>query len=156
RAAQSTAALDAGWRAVTAREPGWASVRLDVPRPGETTAELTVQHGGRGRPDLRRNARVGLADGAVVALTTFDDESRGRRIRSWLRWIHTGEAGGIAGQAVAALASAGALLLVWTGWALAWRRFVRSRRRSHAAPSVPVSHRPPRRPQTDTLEEMTP
>ncbi|HEX6736709.1 MAG TPA: PepSY domain-containing protein, partial [Vicinamibacteria bacterium] len=51
------------------------------------------------------------------------------RLRSWMRWIHTGEAGGWPGQAVAGLASAGGALLVWTGLALAWRRWRAWRRR---------------------------
>lgn len=149
------AALDAGWRRVAARHPGWTSLRLDLPEPGDAAAELTVQHGGRGRPDLRRRVRLGLADGAVLAVTTLADESRGRRLRSWLRWIHTGEAGGLPGQALAALASAAAVVLTWTGWALAWRRLVPRRRRA-PAPHAPRSatEGPPRRRERDSLEEV--
>jgi uncharacterized iron-regulated membrane protein len=167
RAAESTAApaaapafdpaaLDAGWRSVAAREDGWTSLRLDLPEAGDAAADLTVQHGGRGRPDLRRRVRLDLADGEVLEVTTLADESRGRRIRSWLRWIHTGEAGGLAGQGVAALASAGGMLLTWTGWALAWRRLFPRRRRSHD-PRVPrtATAGPPRRSERETFEEMT-
>ena len=54
---------------------------------------------------------------------TFADNSPGRRARSILRFAHTGEVAGIVGQTVAGLVSAGAVVLVWTGFALAWRRF---------------------------------
>jgi len=40
-----------------------------------------------------------------------------------LRFAHTGEVLGLPGQTVAGLVSLGAAVLVWTGLALAWRRF---------------------------------
>ena len=61
--------------------------------------------------------------GAVLRRETFKDFNLGRRVRSWTRFLHTGEALGALGKAVAGLASSGAVLLVWTGFALAWRRF---------------------------------
>ena len=53
-------------------------------------------------------------------------QSAGQQARSWLRWIHTGEAGGLFGQLVAMLASAAAVMLAWTGIALTLRRFART------------------------------
>lgn len=61
--------------------------------------------------------------GNILQREGFSDQNLGRQVRSWTRFLHTGEALGVAGKAVAGLASAGALLLVWTGFALAWRRF---------------------------------
>jgi uncharacterized iron-regulated membrane protein len=51
-----------------------------------------------------------------------------------LRFAHTGEYWGLPGQTIAGLASAVACVLVWTGLALAWRRFVawRARPRTQA------------------------
>ncbi|NTV75308.1 MAG: hypothetical protein HGA66_14025, partial [Holophaga sp.] len=46
-----------------------------------------------------------------------------RLIRAWMRFLHTGQALGGWGQLVAGLACLGALLLVYTGVALSWRRF---------------------------------
>jgi uncharacterized iron-regulated membrane protein len=63
--------------------------------------------------------------GGVLRTDTFADQPAGRRLRSWARFLHTGEALGWPGQLVAALASATALVLVWTGFALSWRRFFR-------------------------------
>jgi uncharacterized iron-regulated membrane protein len=62
--------------------------------------------------------------GVVLRKETFADYNLGRQVRSWTRFLHTGEALGLAGKAVAFVASAGAVLLVWTGFALAWRRLV--------------------------------
>ena len=40
-----------------------------------------------------------------------------------MRFAHTGEVLGIPGQTIAGVVSAGGAVLVWTGFALAWRRF---------------------------------
>jgi uncharacterized iron-regulated membrane protein len=61
--------------------------------------------------------------GAVLQRDDFAGQSAGRKIRSWARFLHTGEALGFAGQLAAALASLGACFLAYTGLALAWRRF---------------------------------
>jgi uncharacterized iron-regulated membrane protein len=51
----------------------------------------------------------------------------------WVRFSHTGEAGGLLGQTIAALASVGAIIIVISGMAMAWKRifagWIRSVRR---------------------------
>jgi uncharacterized iron-regulated membrane protein len=61
--------------------------------------------------------------GAILRRDGFADFSTGRQIRTWTRYLHTGEALGLWGQLVAGLASLGGCVLVYTGFALAWRRF---------------------------------
>lgn len=70
----------------------------------------------------------------VVKWEPFAGQNLGRRLRACVRPLHTGEAGGSVGQAVALAASTGGVVLVWTGIALAARRF-RSWRRQAAVPS---------------------
>jgi uncharacterized iron-regulated membrane protein len=53
----------------------------------------------------------------------FSSYTKGRQLRSFLRFAHTGEVAGIIGQTIAGLASLGGVFLVYTGLALAWRRF---------------------------------
>lgn len=65
--------------------------------------------------------------GEVLKRESYSDQDRGRQARFWMRFLHTGEALGIAGQAIAALASLGGAVLVWTGLALSWRRFFQKR-----------------------------
>jgi len=62
-----------------------------------------------------------------VAATTL-----GQKVRGWMRFAHTGELGGLGGEAIAGLASAGGAFLVWTGISLALRRLAawRARRRA--------------------------
>ncbi len=47
----------------------------------------------------------------------------GMRARIWMRSVHTGEYYGVAGQTIAGIAFAAGVLLVWTGFALTYRRF---------------------------------
>ncbi|HVZ63672.1 MAG TPA: PepSY-associated TM helix domain-containing protein [Lacunisphaera sp.] len=61
--------------------------------------------------------------GAVRRVDAFRDLSPGRRVRTWVRFLHTGEALGLPGQWIAGLGCVGGCLLVYTGFALAWRRF---------------------------------
>ncbi|WNG41133.1 PepSY domain-containing protein [Archangium violaceum] len=76
--------------------------------------------------------------GQVLRRETFADNNLGRRLRTWMRFLHTGEALGWMGQLVAALASLGSVLLVWTGFALSWRRFF-PRRQARASASEEAS-----------------
>ena len=59
----------------------------------------------------------------VVKWEPVAGQNMGRRLRARVRPLHTGEAGGLPGQAIAGLASAGGAMVAWTGIALAWRRF---------------------------------
>jgi len=74
---------------------------------------------------------------AVLANEGYQTATPGRKARIWLRFLHTGEALGGWGQLLAALASLGAGLLVYTGLMLSWRRFLaRPRRAPAAAPEI--------------------
>jgi uncharacterized iron-regulated membrane protein len=61
--------------------------------------------------------------GEILLREGYADLSPARQIRSWTRFLHTGEALGLAGQFVAGLACLGGCFLVYTGFALSWRRF---------------------------------
>lgn len=61
--------------------------------------------------------------GDVLRQVAFADRSPGLRARVWMRFLHTGEAFGLPGKIIATLATAASLVLVYTGFALSWRRF---------------------------------
>jgi uncharacterized iron-regulated membrane protein len=65
--------------------------------------------------------------GEVVRRTGYADLPTAQQVRSWTRFLHTGEALGWWGQALAGLACLGGAFLVYTGFALSWRRFFRPR-----------------------------
>ncbi len=90
----------------------------------------------------------------VLRNEAFADYTAGRRLRTWLRFRHTGEALGWPGQLAAAVASLGGLLLVWTGFALSWRRFFPRRRPGSAPESTSLPE--PASPLTPEAPKPTP
>lgn len=135
------AALDGAFRKAYA-EPEWKTLSLRVPPVPGAPLTAAVSRGGGGQPQLRETLTLksGIdASGAVAAATIvkregFADQSLGRRIRTWMRFVHTGEYYGVAGQTLAGIASAAGVLLVYSGFALTIRRFLAWRRRLRAQP----------------------
>lgn len=129
--------LDAAWAAAQAHVPEWRTTSVRLAGPPTAPYVITVDEGYGGQPQYRRTLTVNRATAAVVKSETFDDLGPGRKLRSWLRFAHTGEIYGLPGQTVAGLVSAGGAVLVYTGLALALRRLVAwVRRRSAAARDV--------------------
>ena len=65
-----------------------------------------------------------VAQGKVLpSPDDLQQQNPGRRLRMYARFLHTGELFGLIGQTVAALCALATIILIWTGFALAWRRF---------------------------------
>jgi uncharacterized iron-regulated membrane protein len=111
------------WAVAERQVPGWRTITMRLPGSPEDPVTFSILQGHRGRPDLRSQLSLDRATGEVEKWEPYASQSTGRRLRTWSRWVHTGEAGGVIGQTVAGLVSAGAVVLVWTGIALACRRF---------------------------------
>ncbi len=125
--------LDAAWAAAEAKVPSWRAISTRLAGPPQAPFALTIDEGYGGQPQKRGTLTVDRGTGAVASWETFDALSPGRRARSWLRFAHTGEYYGLTGQTIAGLVSAGGAVLVYTGLALAWRRWwAWLRRRSRA------------------------
>jgi uncharacterized iron-regulated membrane protein len=101
-----------------------------MPTAAAAPLVFTIDRGHGGQPQYRATLTLDSASGKVLTMETFEDQPAGRRFRSMLRFAHTGEYWGIAGQTMAGLTSAVACVLVWTGFSLAWRRLITWRRRS--------------------------
>jgi uncharacterized iron-regulated membrane protein len=110
----------AGWRTITMRLP---------PRAGAYT--FVIDRGTGGQPQKQTLLTL-AATGAELAWEPVTAPGREGRLRTVLRYAHTGEVLGIAGQTLAGLLSAGTVVMVWTGSALALRRLGAWRRRSVA------------------------
>jgi uncharacterized iron-regulated membrane protein len=113
--------------------PRWQSVSLRLPLPRKGSVTVAVDEGNGTRPDKRSQLLFDAKTGLPTEHKTYASQERGQQARAWLRWIHTGEAGGIGGQTVAMLASAAATVLVWTGIALALRRLRKWKRKERLA-----------------------
>jgi uncharacterized iron-regulated membrane protein len=132
------------------RVPAWRelSVRLDPPGGGDRRSSpvlILVREERAWPPFASVQIWADPFSRRVLREERYADQSPGRKVRTWLRFLHTGEALGWPGQLVAGTASLGATVLVWTGLALAVRRLLRSRRtrervsreRSGPAPAAP-------------------
>jgi len=124
----SAPGLDGAIAAAAAAVPDWrtATVRFAAPAAPYTVA---VDAGHGGQPQYRTTFTIDRATSQVTRRETFADLGPGRQWRTWFRFVHTGEYYGLTGQTIAGLVSAGGAVLVYTGVALALRRFVGWRRR---------------------------
>jgi uncharacterized iron-regulated membrane protein len=120
---------DALVAAATRQAPHWRRISMRLPQPGSHQATVMIEEAQSRHPYPRSILTLDAATAAVVQWEPYEGYNLGRTIRSWVRPVHTGEAGGLLGQIVAALASAGGAVLVYTGLALAWRRFCQLVRR---------------------------
>ena len=114
--------LNSLWARAAAQQQGWRSISLRLPAAADQTAVFTIDSGTGGQPHKRAQLTLDRRTGEVMKWEPFASYTTGRRLRSYLRFAHTGEVLGVLGQTIAGLASAGGALLVYTGLSLAWRR----------------------------------
>jgi uncharacterized iron-regulated membrane protein len=104
--------------------PDWRTITLNVAHDANAPVAVAIDAGTGGQPQKRTQYWLNCDTGAVLKTTKFADGSLGQKLRAFVRFGHTGEYGGWVGQAVAAIASFSACLLVYTGLSLAIRRLV--------------------------------
>jgi uncharacterized iron-regulated membrane protein len=125
----SFAGIDALWARAERQVPGWRSITVRMPAAPDAPIVFTIDRGYAGQPQKRGTLTLNRASGDIVSWEPYAALSAGRRLRTWLRFVHTGEFYGLTGQTIAGLASFGGGVLVYTGLALACRRFVAWRAR---------------------------
>ncbi len=130
------AGLNALWLRAAAYAPGWRSIALRPPTSASETVTFVIDGGYAGQPQKRVTLTLDRKTGEVRTAESFADFNLGRQLRTWLRFVHTGEYYGLLGQTIAGIASLGGVFLVYTGIALAIRRLwawrARSARQSRA------------------------
>jgi uncharacterized iron-regulated membrane protein len=112
-----------------AQMPEWKTISVALPSGNAPRVVLTLDAGDGGQPQKRATLTLDRRTGAIERWEPYSSQSAGRRARTWLRFAHTGEIYGLAGQTVAGIVTAGGAVLVWTGIALALRRFLTWRKR---------------------------
>ncbi len=101
----------------------WRRISLPASARGDSidvSAELVSDNI---RPP-RQIVTLSTTDASVLRVSDPPAQTPGQRARSWIRFVHTGEEYGVIGQTIAGLASLAACFLVYTGFALAWRRLI--------------------------------
>ncbi|NOT61711.1 MAG: PepSY domain-containing protein [Acidobacteria bacterium] len=115
--------LSQAWTRAEQFSAGWQTLSLRLPNNAEAPLAFTIDHGMGGEPHKRATLTLERKSGEVVKWEGFSRFTAGRKLRSILRFAHTGEVLGFAGQTIAGIVSLGAAVLVWTGLALSWRRW---------------------------------
>jgi uncharacterized iron-regulated membrane protein len=110
------------WDRAESQVPGWQTITLRGALNLAAPKVFLIDRGQGGRPDLRSQLTLDGRTGETVRWEPFSSYNLGRRLRAWVRFTHTGEAAGLLGQTIAALAAAAATVLAYTGLAMAWRR----------------------------------
>lgn len=132
--APAAASLDALFARAAQQLPGWHTLRLRLAN-GQAPANFTIELGAI-QPHKRSTLTLDRATAEVVRWEPYTAFSTGRRIRTFLRFTHTGEVFGVVGQTIAGAASFGAAVLGVTGMMLSFRRWRNWRRRRILAAAV--------------------
>jgi uncharacterized iron-regulated membrane protein/flavodoxin len=117
------ASFDAFLTRAEQQAPGWIMMMVRLPPRGDGPVTVLIQEPTAPHIFARSQLALNRSTAEVVRWEPYATASLGRKLRVWVRGLHTGEALGFAGQTVAGLASLGGCFLVWTGFAMAWRRF---------------------------------
>ena len=115
--------IDSAWSIAEQQVGDWRSISLQLPTSASAPLTFNIDSGTGGQPQKRAQLVLDRTSGSVTKWEPFSSYTRGRQLRSILRFAHTGEVAGIAGQTIAGLVSLGGAVLVFTGLALAIRRF---------------------------------
>jgi hypothetical protein len=121
---RSLAAIDPLLTLAEGQTTDWKTIALKLPVLSEGQITFTIDRGNGAQPQLRSTLLINPNEGTVVKWEQFDDQSRGRRARSWFRYVHTGEFYGVAGQTIVGLASLATVMLIWTGFSLWLKRLL--------------------------------
>jgi uncharacterized iron-regulated membrane protein/flavodoxin len=136
------ASFDAFFARADQQAPGWVTIMMRLPARGDGPVNVLIQEPSAPHIFARSQLTLNQSSAEIVKWEPYAAASTGRKLRVWVRGLHTGEALGIIGQTVAGLASLGGCFLVWTGVAMAWRRFRYRKRDAEDAPTVPYEAAP--------------
>ncbi len=115
------------WTQAEKQVTDWHSISLRFPRSADAPVTFLIDRGDGSRPDTVAQLALDRGTGEVVRWQPYATENAGQKLRSWMRPIHTGEAGGVLGESIAVVAALGGITLVWTGLSMACRRFFGAR-----------------------------
>ena len=112
--------IDELWHTASNQSPGWKLISLRLPISKD--AVFTIDDGKSLNIFGRSTLTLDTATTAVNKWEPYEQQNSGRKLRSWIRFTHTGESFGIIGQLIGFLACIGGAFLVYTGLSLALRR----------------------------------
>jgi uncharacterized iron-regulated membrane protein len=114
--------LDRAWARAEQQLPTWRTITMRLPARAGGPVTFTMSDTRSWNAFARSQLTLDAA-GDVRQWQPYEGTSLGQKARGWVRFGHTGELGGLAGQLAAGIACCGGVFLVYTGLALAIRRF---------------------------------
>ena len=102
----------------------WNRITLSPPDEKSEIVNIRVDTGSGREPTKRVDLEFNRYTGDIEDVVTFSDATLGRRSRTYIRYLHTGESLGFIGQTIAGIGSLAACVLFYTGFALAYRRLI--------------------------------
>ena len=113
-------------RQITEQNLGqWQSITINLPDRNADQIEFSINQSLGGQPQKQFTLSLDRSNGEMLNMTGISDASPGQRARRIIRFLHTGEVLGFWGQTIAGLVSFATSLMVWTGFALAYRRLIK-------------------------------
>jgi uncharacterized iron-regulated membrane protein len=103
--------------------PSWQNIRLRIVGKSARVVSFTFDDDESQGKGQRCELQMDRLSGEILQWTPPTEAPTGQRWRAYARFLHTGEALGIAGQLTAFTAALAAVLLASTGLALSLRRF---------------------------------
>lgn len=101
--------------------PKYVSLRLPVKKE----ASFTIDEGKSWNIFERSRLKLNSETGEVVKWSPYRESNSAQKLRSWIRFTHTGESFGLIGQIIAFLGCMSGIFLIYTGISLSVRRFSR-------------------------------
>lgn len=123
--------IDDLWAAAEAQSPTWKSISMRLPVGKE--ASFTIDEAKDWNIFGRGSLAVDPATASVVKWEPYAAKNSASQARTWMRFLHTGESLGIVGQVIGFIACIGGSFLVYTGFALAFRRLAKYLRKRAGA-----------------------
>ena len=114
--------------------PTWRTMIVRLPPRAGGPVAFSMSDRNYWNSFARSTLTLDGATGDTVRWEPYAATSAGQKLRGWMRFAHTGELGGLAGELVAGAASTGGTVLVWTGLALSLRRLAAWLARRRSAP----------------------
>lgn len=102
----------------------WESINLRFPqKEGAPVTAIILEEAPEIGIPIRSTLSMDALTGEMKKWEPFMHENSGRKARVWARYLHTGEALGLPGRIAFFCSALAIVLMVWTGIALAYRRF---------------------------------
>lgn len=101
----------------------WKTISIQDPENNSFATSFTIDKGNSRQPQKKSTVVLDNFTGEVIKWEPFSKKSKSSRWGSYIRYLHTGEALGLFGQTIAGLVSVFSCIMVWTGLAMAYRRF---------------------------------